>query len=504
MNSLGKLFSVLLAIIIPAAITFASVTPSSAQPSKVWVDDDYCEGCPNDGHTWGYDAFDEIQDGIDAVALPGAVHVAAGIYYENIILRDAVQVLGAGANASTIDGGMNGSVVTASSVGPDTVLEGFKITNGTGTWRDSYTYGGGIYVSNSSSLIVRESIITGNRASDGAGGIEAYDSTISLHNNNISQNSGWWGGAITLHGADAEIVGNIIDQNESYYGGAIFVADSSQAAIVNNQITGTSNPFYLSPGIGIGESSTADIMNNTIAGILGNGIATGTYEVDFGVGSATITNCILWGNDDDLVNLTATYSDIEDGDPGEGNITADPLFVGSGDYHLTASSPCKDTGTSEGAPKYDIDGDPRPKGAGYDMGSDEYFPVNVFLTAGATVIPRGGTLALQATIANNTDKAGIIRFATKVTLPNENPYPPSGYLFGPKEVTLNPYQSKAGHFAHTIPMGAPLGTYMYHGYIGRPGMGIIDEDQFDFEVIEAPAAGGPEDWETILDRGFNE
>jgi hypothetical protein len=32
------------------------------------------------------------------------------------------------------------------------------------------------------------------------------------------------------------------------------------------------------------------------------------------------------GNGDDLVNLTATYSDIEDGDPGEGNISTNPMF----------------------------------------------------------------------------------------------------------------------------------------------------------------------------------
>jgi len=53
-------------------------------PSEVWVDDDYYDGGANDGHTWGYDAFDNIQDGIDAVASGGTVHVAAGTYNETI------------------------------------------------------------------------------------------------------------------------------------------------------------------------------------------------------------------------------------------------------------------------------------------------------------------------------------------------------------------------------------------------------------------------------------
>jgi hypothetical protein len=130
--------------------------------------------------------------------------------------------------------------------------------------------------------------------------------------------------------------------------------------------------------------------------------------------------------------------------------------------------------------------------------------VGLGLIPDSTTVSRGENLGIEVTVTNDTDKARIILFATKVTLPNGNPYPPSGYLFGPKEVTLNPYESKSGHLSHTIPMGAPLGIYTYHGYVGKPGVGIFDEDQFDFEVIEAPIAVGPEDWETAVDQGFTE
>ncbi len=112
--------------------------------------------------------------------------------------------------------------------------------------------------------------------------------------------------------------------------------------------------------------------------------------------SPEITNCILWGGTAqygpeialyDSSLATVTYSDVEGGEAtayvqfnsflawGEGNIDADPLFVGGGDYHLTASSPCIDAGAYAGAPTTDIDGDTRPDGAGCDMGADEYaFP----------------------------------------------------------------------------------------------------------------------------------
>jgi len=63
------------------------------------------------------------------------------------------------------------------------------------------------------------------------------------------------------------------------------------------------------------------------------------------------------------------------------NITSfNPEFVDSlnNDYHLTASSPCIDAGTSEGAPLTDFDGNPRPIGNGVDIGPYEYvFPLSI-------------------------------------------------------------------------------------------------------------------------------
>ncbi len=66
-----------------------------------------------------------------------------------------------------------------------------------------------------------------------------------------------------------------------------------------------------------------------------------------------------------------TYSDVEGGWPGEGNIDADPLFVGGDDFHLRTGSPCIDAGADAGV-YTDTDGDVRPYGAGFDMGADEY------------------------------------------------------------------------------------------------------------------------------------
>jgi hypothetical protein len=52
-----------------------------------------------------------------------------------------------------------------------------------------------------------------------------------------------------------------------------------------------------------------------------------------------------------------------------GNISAAPMFVGAGDYHLGAGSPCVNAGTPAGAPKIDFDG--KPRDAQPDIGAFE-------------------------------------------------------------------------------------------------------------------------------------
>ncbi|MBU0618238.1 MAG: hypothetical protein KKI02_11010, partial [Planctomycetes bacterium] len=93
--------------------------------------------------------------------------------------------------------------------------------------------------------------------------------------------------------------------------------------------------------------------------------------------TATVTNCILWGNTIDSIVLyvggaaTVTYSDIEGGWEGTGNLDVDPLFVDSdgsdddpntwedNDYRLLAESACIDAGDNTAVPAWltsDLDG----------------------------------------------------------------------------------------------------------------------------------------------------
>jgi hypothetical protein len=171
-------------------------------------------------------------------------------------------------------------------------------------------------------------------------------------------------------GGGPEIINNKICDNDSY---GIY-SDGSSAEVRNNWI-------YRNDSEGIRFEGTAGVAplvrNNTIAyntqrGVYRQGTAT----------SPTISNCVLWENNNDLAGCSATYSCIQDNDSGTGNIHDNPLFVddANDDYHLDMNSPCTDTGNpsepSSSTDEIDIDGEFRVV-AVVDMGADEtYYPVS--------------------------------------------------------------------------------------------------------------------------------
>ena len=112
--------------------------------------------------------------------------------------------------------------------------------------------------------------------------------------------------------------------------------------------------------------SMATVSNCTFSGNSAEAIGGGIYNYD--TSDTTLTNCILWGNTPEAIynditsSSTITYSDVEGGYLGAGNIDADPNFVDAngGDLHLLSESPCIDAGdtTAVNLP-LDLDGNPR-------------------------------------------------------------------------------------------------------------------------------------------------
>ncbi len=122
--------------------------------------------------------------------------------------------------------------------------------------------------------------------------------------------------------------------------------------------------------------------------------------------SPTLTNCILWGNDGGEITgngANITYSNIQGGWPGEGNIDANPCFVDSNnnDYHLLPDSPCIDAGNPNYVPRpneTDLDGNPRLLDGNndgipvIDMGAYEY-ECSPPVPAEVRIVPRTINLA---------------------------------------------------------------------------------------------------------------
>lgn len=185
--------------------------------------------------------------------------------------------------------------------------------------------------------------------------------------------------------------GNTMD-----WGGGIRIYSSSSPTIKNNVITG--NTADSSGGaIRIHNYSSPVISNNTITGntsLYGaGGISVARYS------SPVITNNIVWGNGTEIIDnpsrgpntITVSYSIVQGGYTGTGNINADPLFIDplNGDYHLQSGSPAIDTGMNASGAAYgsvvdDIQGTLRPldgdglgagttgDGSDYDIGAYEY------------------------------------------------------------------------------------------------------------------------------------
>jgi len=325
--------------------------------------------------------YPTIQSAIDAASDGDTVMVAAGTYYERLRYDESlstpprsIALIGAGPGLTVVDAGGSGTCFLMVDVPATARVEGFTFTGGGNT-----TNGGGLYLANSHPTIAKNEI-TVNAAGVRGAGLYIYQSSPTVVNNTITANSSDLGAGVLAYLSSPMLADNTIESNTAGTAGAgVYLFSSTGSTLVNNVIA--ANEGRSSGGGVYIYNSNATLTNNTIAdNILTASIIGGAGLLNNG-GSSLVTNCIIWGNTgaDDLTidsgTPTVTYSDVGTGTPaGAGNISADPMFVGSGDYHLQAGSPCIDAGNNDAAslPDFDKDGNPRVSGTAVDMGAYEY------------------------------------------------------------------------------------------------------------------------------------
>ncbi len=383
-------YFVLTAALLSGAALALAARPVSADPGVIYVDRDAAGA--GTGLSWT-DAFTEVQSAL-AVAVAGDdIWVAEGVYYPNFdpvthvytssrgpwfSLPNDVRLYGGFASGETAlakrDWAAHPTVLSGD-IGRDDLTDARGVVTTTAhiVGDNAYTVLGVGYLSAASA--VDGFFITGGQA-NGSGG-----NWYEPHRSGGGVYSG--GGSATLR--NLVVIGNYAERGG---GAAIYNAGMTlvNLAVINNsaQLGGGS----------YNHSDNGTLINLTFSGNLASGQGGGVY---FTGGSLALVNGIVWGNTAPASAQiygfpTVTYSDVQGGFTGAGNIDADPLFVdaAAGDLRLQTTSPAVNAGSNAAVPAdtSDLDGDgdtaealpydlghkPRISGSVVDMGAYEMRP----------------------------------------------------------------------------------------------------------------------------------
>lgn len=289
-----------------------SIGYASSPPDTVWVDTTYTPGSAG-GHTYGYDAFNTVQGGINGVVAGGHVIVYAGTYNESLTISKAVTITGEDRATTVINGGEPYSVMIESA---DVDFSGFTVMN------PGYTGGSdasGIVVlpptGSPSNIHIHNNIIHDIGDPDtpcvsyGRVGINigGPDGPVEVDNNeiyNIKHNGSTgdvWANGISVWGASPTQPANDVDIHDNYIhdvscpqakaAGISCQADVKGLELRNNRIEKTKDYGIESYG---GSQDSTLIQGNQIDGSSSPGIAIGVRCSDpfaANVNGNTITGC---------------------------------------------------------------------------------------------------------------------------------------------------------------------------------------------------------------------
>ena len=272
------------------------------------------------------------------------------------------------------------------------------ITNCTITGNTVPNHGGGVSCESSSSPRITNCMITGNSTSYGNGG-GVYctgHSSPTITNCTITGNtSGGNGGGVFCHSGSSPTITNctISGNTAAYNGGGVYSSGSSSSPTITNCTIIGNTATANGGGVYCCHWSSPRVTNSTFvanSALNGRGVACDSYQQS-SPSNLEMSNCILWDGGDEIWNndgstITITYTDLQGGWPGDGNISDDPLFVdpdgpdgtpGTEDDNLRLSpgSPGINTGDPDFESQVgetDLDGHVRVLCSRVDMGAYEF------------------------------------------------------------------------------------------------------------------------------------
>ena len=263
--------------------------------------------------------------------------------------------------ATNSEGGLGGGIANKGTLTVnDSIISGNAATGSENVW------GGGIY--NEGTLTITNSEISQNSSTTTGGGIFNDTSTASLtiSNSKISNNSADWAGGIYSRSSSLIVTNSIISGNEAgTRGGGIRVIDCN-ATITNSSITGNTASY----GGGICVTNSINLYNTIIAtntaSVSGNDIDFFDYTNSGSVsGSNNLSSFTGWTSGSNNLEYNTKLPLFVDAE--------------HGDYHLILSSQTIDKGSNQYADdagldedSTDLSGSPRFVNDIIDIGAYEY------------------------------------------------------------------------------------------------------------------------------------
>jgi len=274
-----------------------------------------------------------------------------------------------------------------------------------------------------------------------------------IWNNHIELNISTAGGGILVVNATGRVSGNTIFDNSALLGGGIYMYEAANPTIEGNQIISNTAEGFIGAGGGImvnvNNGITVNLVNNIIAqnaagsGGRGGGLLSwqgnlnlthntivdndhGTYQEGVILrspsgGSFTLRNNIIAGHSTgvelDSGTATSDYNDyyanttnLDGVSMGAHDRTDNPQFIDrtGGNFRLAMASPVIDQGDSSLGVTLDFEKDTRPHGAGVDMGADEAYRAETYVSqhTGNDTTGDGSPGSPYATVTKGLDETG--------------------------------------------------------------------------------------------------
>jgi hypothetical protein len=279
----------------------------------------------------------------DVATIAGALAIAssgdtvvleAGTYYEGgLAIPPGVTLAGETGEPAgvTIDAtGLSGRVLYVADADSSTAIIGVTATGGGGV-----ALGGGLLCERATPTVI-DCVFEGNAATSGGGVACAEGSVATFVGCRISGNSSTDGGGVyCTGGSSASFSYCTFDANVATgVGGAVRCDSLSSPVFVNCTMAANEAPLTGGSGLSAGDGTAPTLDHSIVAlGVIGEAVACD------GTGTATFTCSDLFGNaGGDWVGCVSGQGTVD------GNFSLDPDFcaAGSGDYHITAVSPCAD------------------------------------------------------------------------------------------------------------------------------------------------------------------